>query len=160
MTDLRPVVRRFLAELEAAQTGLREVLDRKGRALQAADAAELERIGDVEQQHVRGLQALLNRRRSILHQAGAAGAESIADVVEQFGGSDQRELREQIGRIRAAADQIRRATWVHWIVARSMSSHYSELLELIANCGREAPTYEERPAAHASAGGAILDASV
>ena len=161
MTDLRPVVRRFLAELEAAQTGLRDVLDRKGRALQAADAAELERIGEVEQEHVRGLQALLSRRRRILDQARAIGTvESISDLVEQFAGSDQSDLREQIGRIRAAADQIRRETWVHWIVARSMSSHYSELLELIANCGHEAPTYDERPVAHAPAGGAILDASV
>jgi hypothetical protein len=136
------------------------VLERKGRALEAADAAELERIGEVEQQHVRDLQVLLNRRRNILDQAGAGAAESITEIVEQFQGSEQQELKNQIGRIRTAADQIRRETWVHWIVARSMSSHYSELLELIANCGREAPTYEERPAAHAAAGGAILDASV
>ena len=161
MTDLRPVVRRFLAELEAAQTGLRDVLDRKGRALQAADAAALERIGEVEQEHVRGLQALLSRRRSILDRAGALGTvESISDIVEQFESSDQIDLREQIGRIQLAADQIRRETWVHWIVARSMSSHYSELLELIANCGRETPTYDERPIAHQRGGGAILDASV
>jgi hypothetical protein len=160
-TDFRPEIRRMLTDLEAAQAALRDVLARKRRALQAADVVELERIGALEGECVRELQALLGRRRGILDQAGAGHpAESITDLVERLDDADRPALRRQIARIRAAADEIRRETWVHWIVTRSLSAHYGELLELIANCGREAATYEERPVAHTSAGGAILDASV
>jgi hypothetical protein len=161
MADLG-AVRRFLAELEAAQIALRSLLADKRRALTAADAGELERIGAHEAERIRELQTLLSRRREILARAAEGGAplESISELVEAAGGEHAVELKQQIERIRRAADEIRRETWVHWIVARSVSSHYSELLELIANCGRETPTYDERPIAHARGGGAILDASV
>ncbi|HUG90773.1 MAG TPA: hypothetical protein VML55_08075 [Planctomycetaceae bacterium] len=162
MTDLRRLIPRFLADLEAAQSSLQALLAEKRRALTAADAAELERIGPLEAERVRELQVLLARRRRILEQAAAAGlsVESLAELVDRLGGGERAALQQQIERLRAGSEAVRRETWIHWTVAHSISSHYSELLELIANCGREAPTYEERPAASGPGGGAILDASV
>jgi hypothetical protein len=159
MTSL-DTLRRFLADLEVVQSALRTLLAEKRRALAAADAGALEQVAALEAERVRELQSLLVRRREILGTAGPGTASSVTELVETIGGGDAEPLKQQIERIRAASEAIRREAWVHWIVARSMSSHYSELLELIANCGRETPTYEERPATHARAGGAILDASV
>jgi nucleotidyltransferase/DNA polymerase involved in DNA repair len=162
MADLRTDIRRFLDDLESAQTGLRLVLAEKRDALASADPDGLQRIAALEAERVRDLQALLGRRRAMLDQAAARGipCEAISDLVDALAGSGQQALRQQIERVRVAADEIRRETWIHWIITRSISSHYAELLELIANCGQAAPTYDERPAAHQAAGGAILDASV
>lgn len=160
-TQLLEEVKRYLPALEDAQQQLAEHFERKSVVMKAARADELLRLADVERTLVARLQEQLAQRAGILKRAGASGfpADSLEQLVRAIGGDDAPPLEARMGRLRENAAELRRESWVHWIVAHRTCTHYADLLEFISHNGKTAPTYEEQPAAH-STGGAILDASI
>jgi len=78
------------------------------------------------------------------------------------GAADAR-VRAAAQAIHARCDQaeqrawhLRREGWTQFIIAHRNFSHYTDLVELIANHGHPAPTYADKTTA---AGGAVLDAA-
>ena len=154
-------IRQFLRGVQSAQDDLAALYRRKRAALTAARAGELLQIAESETLLVQELQAQLARRREILRESALAGlpGDSIQHVVASLGAEARADLEPHVERARRTAGEVRRETWVHWIIAQRALCHYQNLLELIAHCGRKSPTYSRRPGQDHSGGGAILDAS-
>jgi len=155
-------VRELLCALEAAQRDLSTLQDRKRTALVQGHSDELLTIAGDETTIGNRLRALLDRRGEILRDArksGLHGADSLLALAENLPPKDREELEPRIKAARKQAAQIRRETWVQWIIAHRAYSHYTSLLELIALSGRKSPTYEAK-SSNATVGGAIFDASI
>ena len=154
-------IRQFLRGVEATQDDLAALYRRKRAALTQARPGELLQIADSETGLAKQLQAHLARRRQILRDSAQAGlpGDSIQKVVASLGEEARAELEPHVARARRTAGEVRRETWIHWIITQRALCHYQNLLELIAHCGRKSPTYSRRPGQEPSSGGAILDAS-
>ena len=154
-------IRQFLHGLERAQEELSTLYAEKRTALIHGRSDDLMRIAQTESTLADTLKSLLDRRGQILDQARRSGvdADSILTLVGAAGGDDRVVLEPRIQQLRRSADELRRETWIHWIIAHRAYSHYSELLELVAHSGKNSPTYDQK-SNEASSGGAIFDASV
>lgn len=154
-------VKQFLSALEATQEEFAELFRRKRTALTQARADELLRLAESEAALAQRLQAALGHRQRILQGAGREGlpCKSLAELTPDIAGDESDQLQSRIERARRMSDRIRQESWIHWIIANRTCSHYTELLNLIANCGRKAPTYSQK-SCEESRGGVILDASI
>lgn len=155
-------VRELLRALETAQRDLSSLQDRKRAALTRGESSELLGIAREETILSNRLRDLLQQRSQILESARVAGAEdtgSLSSFVATLPPAEREELEPRVVQARRHAERIRRETWVQWIIAHRAYSHYSSLLELIAQSGSKSPTYDEKPVKHSS-GGAIFDASI
>jgi hypothetical protein len=150
----------FLRSLEATQEELAALFDRKRAALCAAQPQELIRLASVETELTERLQKLLLRRGRILQQAHKAGlaSSSLETLLAQLDDNQTRELQPTVARARRRSHDLRRESWVQWVITHRACSHYSGLLEIIANCGEKQPTYSRNQRTDVQ-GGAILDAS-
>jgi len=154
-------VRRFLPDLLATQRTLADLYARKQQALVQAQHQQLEQLEQPELELTRALQQHLRARRDILQAAREAQLPhaSLRELVSAFDPDARAELQPLIRDSQELSRQLRRASSVHWIIARKCCQYYGDVLELFANCGRMAPTY----AAHSdreTSGGAILDTTV
>lgn len=164
---LLPELARFVTALEQLQQELLTLLKAKRRAFDEFNAEEMVRLSDQESALTSRLQAMVGRRTELLEQARLGGLE-VGSLQELSGA-----IGKHIGdaRVRAALDtlqtrlhrsrertaELQRESWVHWIISHRCYNHYTELLELIAHGGQQAPTYGDRnPTAR---GGALLDAA-
>lgn len=157
LNDLQDV----LSGLERTQGEIESLLSGKTEALRQMHASELQRIAGREQELSQTLRSVLLKRSYLLQQARSAGvpAVSLMELAGVIGKETRAPLLERIRQAQDQAGRIRRQNWTHWIIAHRCYSHYTDLLELIANRGETAPTYTRgRPAA--VVGGALLDASV
>ncbi len=154
-------IRRFLRGTLALQDEMSVLYRRKRIAMTEARAAELLQIADTETRLAKQLQVKLAERRQLLRESAEAGypGNTVQEVVSALGGEIRAELEPQVTRARQVADDVRRETWIHWIIAQRTLGHYRDLLDLVAQCGRTSPTYSRRPGQEISGGGAILDAS-
>ena len=154
-------VKQFLSALEATQDELAELFGRKRTALTQARSDELLRLAASEASLTGRLQAALGQRQRILNDAKQQGlpSQSLSELAPAIAGDERDRLRSRIERARGMSDRIRQESWIHWIIAHRTYSHYTELLNLIANCGKKAPTYSQKPSEE-STGGVILDASI
>jgi len=154
-------VKQFLDALEPTQQELSQLFHEKRTALTAARSDDLRRLCETEAELSKRLQVLLGRRQQILHVAKQADlpSQSLRTLVASIANDQQDVLVSRLERAREMAGQIRRESWIHWIIAHRTYSHYTELLNLIANCGEKAPIYG-RKASDESTGGVFLDASI
>jgi flagellar biosynthesis/type III secretory pathway chaperone len=161
-TELLHETRQFLRSLEAAQTELSQLFDQKRAALTHARADELERLAGSESDLLKRLQSLHALRGRILQRASRAGLphDTISHLVERIAGPELSQLRPKIQQARRQSERLRRESWIQWVIAQRAFHHYTGMLDLIANCGRQAATYTNGPAAPAVTGGALLDTSV
>ncbi|MBT4865602.1 MAG: hypothetical protein HON53_10895 [Planctomycetaceae bacterium] len=158
LNDLRELLR----SLETAQRDFSALQDRKRTALVEGHSDDLLSIARDETTIGDRLRALLDQRGEILDAArksGLPGADSLLGIAANLQPKDRDELEPRIQAARKQAEQIRRETWVQWIIAHRAYSHYSSLLDLIALSGKKSPTYEAKPSKE-TAGGAIFDASI
>lgn len=144
---------RTQGEIESLQAG-------KTAALKLVRPGELESLAVREEELSRRLRGVLLQRSQLLQRARSAGVpvSSLTQLAGAIGREDRAPLLERIQVAQAQSDRIRRQNWTHWIIAHRSYSHYTEILELIANGGQPAPTYTRGKPAPV-VGGAILDAS-
>ena len=149
----------YLTDLEKVQADLAQLLDEKGHALQTIDQEALGRLSPREGQLTQKLEGLLAVRRQMLKRAGpeAVRQDSLAALVAGRAGAGPADCLERMDRARESARQLRRQSWVQWIVAHRSCRFYTEMLDLIAYGGQAVPTYGEGSTATPS-GGALLDA--
>lgn len=164
---LLPELARFVSALEQLQKELLTLLQTKRRAFDEFNAAEMVRLSEQESVLTGRLQALVGKRAELLEKARLGGLE--VGSLQELSGAIGKDVGD--ARVRAAVDQVQmqlrrsqertaelqRECWVHWIISHRCYNHYTELLELIAHGGHQAPTYGDRnPTA---TGGALLDAA-
>ena len=158
---LLDAIRRYLPEVLATQKQLAELYARKQQALVEARPEQLQSLEQTELQLTGALQQHLRTRRDILRSARQAGLPhaSIQDMLAAFDSADCAKLAQMVTDSQELSRQLRRASSVHWIIARKCCQYYGEILDLFANCGRTALTYSSQ-SDRDSGGGAILDTSV
>lgn len=150
----------LLTGLEQTQGELETLLSGKTEALANLRTGDLLEISRREEQLSLQLQRVLAQRTKLLQQARSAGvpATSLLQLAGVIGKEVRGRLQERIQSARRQAERIRRNNWTHWIIAHRCYSHYTELLELVAQRGEPAPTYTPgKPASYT--GGVVLDAS-
>jgi hypothetical protein len=155
-------VRRYLRNLETTQGELEELYRDKRTALVEARAADLVRIADSETRLAAELKEQIGRRRRILQQSAQAGmpGDSIRNLVSSFDSDARAELEPQMEKAQTTATQVRRESWIHFIIAQRSLHQYNDLMELIAHGGQKSPTYSRfRGQENSGSGGSILDAS-
>ncbi len=135
--------------LESVEAELVELYERKDRALRTADAERLLELSEQERAASERLDSLLRRRYDVIQRSQRAGWPvtsllQLGQLLHRRGTLSDREWAELEAVCRRVQDQaarLRRAGWVHWVVARRVERHQRELLELIGRGGGVEPTY-------------------
>ena len=154
-------IRRYLPDLLATQRTLADLYARTQHALVQAQHQQLQQLVQPELELRGALQQHLRARQSILRAAREAGLPhaSLLELLSACAPTARTELEPLALDSQELSRQLRRASSVHWIIARRCCQYYGEILELFANCGRMAPTYAAQSDRETN-GGAILDTSV
>lgn len=161
-TPLRNDLLRLTGALLQAQQEFGTLFTAKTAALREMRQEELVGLSTVEEELTSRMQGLLRQRRNLLERAGGLGLKANT-LVKLAGaiGTDGDALVAQLRQVERNATRLRHESWIHWIISHRCFKHYSELLELIAHRGQQAPTYTERSAKPGgTSAGAVLDASI
>ncbi|GAB4150892.1 MAG: hypothetical protein Tsb009_26000 [Planctomycetaceae bacterium] len=152
---------RLLPQLESAQNDLASHFEEKSNALRTANVPEILRLSEQEKTIVARLQSYLAKREEILNRARQAGhsSQSLEELIPMIAPEQGQPLVEMIARSKQMVEELRRQSWIHWIVSQRTFMHYSELLEFLAHGGKPAPTYCEK-SNQQSGGGTLVDASI
>lgn len=134
----------LLNELSDLQRHSLDVLERKRRALAAADMEGLAQTTEEEGRIVERLQSFVARREALLEQANREGVpcRDLRELSGAAGGGgfgQKRQLLEAAGRARLL--QVQALT--NWMLTQRAVIHLSQLLEIIATGGRPKPTYDK-----------------
>jgi len=150
----------LLIDLESNQAAFLAMFKKKSVVMKNPTPIELVRLIDEELKLTRITQDCLNRRTSILSQVGKLGlnVNSLSEVIQVIAGAKRNRLLGDINRIEDGSQRIRKESWVHWIIAHRTQNLYTELLEIIAQCGEKPATYSPEDK-QCSQGGALLDTS-
>lgn len=163
LSPLREELGRLATALLEAQQEFGVLFAAKTVALRELDRQKLVELSTEEQDLTARLQGLLRQRRNLLHRAGGLGfaADSLVKLAGAIGSEESGPLLAQLRKVEENAARLRHESWIHWIISHRCFRHYSELLELIAHRGQQAPTYSERSSKPGGAtAGAVLDASI
>ncbi len=154
-------IEQFIDDLEQVQHKLLNLFSQKRVALRTAKTTELQALAKSEEGLVQQMRLLLSRRQGLLQQAELDGnsAESLLEIVENANSPTDRRLIQRILNARERTAKLRFEGWIHWIIANRAYKHQTEVLDLIANGGKQSPTYG-RNTERKTAGGAIFDASI
>ena len=157
----------FLTELESTQQELLTLFTAKREALDRRLSQELIRLSAQEGELTNRLQELVKERTNLLIKARGAGfaVESLLELAGVIGRTvgDSRVLRaielieNRIIQSQLRTTKLQQESWVHWIISHRCYNHYTQLLELIAHGGHQAPTYGDKTPS--ASGGALLDAA-
>lgn len=150
---------RFARKLIDAQETLLQIMRRKRTALTTSDLAALEAIQVPEQEAAQQLQTLVSWRGTLLKSAqrGIGRFETLTDLAKSLSPAQSPPVIALFDQAQRLAIELRQESWVQWIITNRCCNFYSEVLELIAQGGKKAPTYD--PAEWAQRGGALMDAS-
>lgn len=129
--------------------------------MKTAKAAEILQLAEREKALVVAMQEHVHCRTNILERGRRQGlpSQSLERLTRTIDAGDARQLQSRMRGMRQTATELRRESWIHWIVAQRTCGQYSSLLELIAHHGKQSPTYDEQPGGM-STGGAILDTAI
>jgi hypothetical protein len=146
---------RLVNSLEDAQRDLLQTLQLKRRALVAADAAELQRLGGHAAAAIHRCQELSAWRSRLIRSVSATGRSTLSEILATSVTPRAETLRGRLVIIQQRFAELRREAWIQWIVAQRSGGYLTEVLDLIAGQGRAAIVYGEvaRP------GAAVLDAA-
>jgi hypothetical protein len=151
----------LLNELSEVQEDLFEFLRQKRQAMLQADRERLEgQLLATEQRLVERLERCHARRQQLLEELRAGGAsvtslKHLAQLLDGPGG------RERAARVEMASHRMRllqHESLTNWVVAQRTLLHLTQLLEILANGGRQRPTYGN--GASALGRGAMVDREV
>lgn len=158
--ELLQKIEHYLTTLETVQEDLFAACSETRHALTHPQNESLLQVAERETQTAQRLQILIRQRQQLLEEGRQLGcsADTLHALVHQLPGADLDVLTPRLERASEAAAHLRHESWVHWIIAHRSCNHFTEMLDLIANHGERAATYQDRPAP--TVGGALLDASI
>lgn len=162
-SPLRDDLLRLTGALLQTQQEFGTLFTAKTAALRELRQEELVGISTVEEELTSRMQGLLRQRKNLLERAGGLGLKTntLVKLAGAIGNDDGGALVSQLRTVERNATKLRQESWIHWIISHRCYRHYSELLELIAHRGQQAPTYSERSSKPGgTSAGAVLDASI
>ena len=162
---------KFLSGLEPIQLELEQLYERRLVALSSVDPAVLLRLVEEEQAIQQRLRRQLQQRSVIL---GRARRERLASTnlrkllhdlsrfVEPEGEIDSTQYQQTtdwMKRIEQRSWTLRQTSWVNWHAVRRGVREFTEIRNLIANCG-ERPADQKGGPGSVVSGGALIDTAV
>ena len=143
--QLLPEIEQFLASLESTQKKMLALCEEKTVLLRQGKMKEIVELSNREAILTREMQLLLTTRQRLIDIACSLGdpVVSIEEIVLQIDDDSAHRLLQRIQLSKERSHIIRRESWVHWIIAQKSCQHYSELIDIIAHCGKQAPSYAE-----------------
>lgn len=155
---LLTALKKLLRDVESTQAEHLQLLQRKRKALRAAQTEELLQIAALEEDVVGRMRGLVSERQQLLRQASVGGTacETLLDLAERHGADEVPKLRERIQRVRLVSAGIQRENHIQWIVAKSVDFACEGLIELMMHQGTTAPIYGKAP----RSGALLLDSTV
>lgn len=162
---------KFLAGLEPIQLELEQVYQRRLAALTSVVPDELLQLVSTEQGIQEKLRRQLQQRAVILGNARreklvASNLRKLLHDLSRFvapdGEIDPNQYRravEWMARIEHRSRSLRQTSWVNWHVVRRGCREFTEIRNLIANCGERSSDRKSGPGSHSS-GGALIDTAV
>ncbi len=145
MEQLLFEIEKFLTLLEPHQQKMLQLCDQKTVQLREGKMKELIELSNHEAVLTREMQLLLSTRQQLLNMAsGICGqVESLEEIVKPIDTKAAQSILQRIEHSKGISEKIRRESWVHWIIAQKSCQHYGELIDIIAHCGKQAPSYAE-----------------
>lgn len=162
---------KFLAGLEPIQLALEQVYQRRLMALTSVAPAELAELVSTEQEIQQKLRRHLQQRAVILGNARrqklvAPNLRKLLHDLSRFvapqGDIDADQYRravEWMSSIEQRSWNLRQTSWVNWHVVRRGCREFTEIRNLIANCGERPADRKGGPGSPVS-GGALIDTTV
>jgi hypothetical protein len=162
---------KFLAGLEPIQIDLEQLYERRLSALSAVEPALLLKLVEAEQAIQQKLRRQLQQRAVILGSARREGLAStnlrkllhdLSRFVAPRGDIEAGQYEQAVEwmkRIERRSWSLRQTSWVNWHVVRRGCREFTEIRNLIANCG-ERPTEQKNGPGRTVTGGALIDTSV
>lgn len=162
---------KFLSGLEPIQLQLEQLYERRLAALATVDPSVLRKLVDEEQAIQQRLRRQLQVRVEILgrarrEQLAATNLRKLLHDLSRFVAPDgeidagqYHQAVEWMKRIEQRSWSLRQTSWVNWHVVRRGCKEFTEIRNLIANCGEKPSDQTSGPGSSAT-GGALIDAAV
>ena len=162
---------KFMSGFEPIQLELEQIYERRLTALASVDPAVLLQLVDEEQAIQQRLQKQLLQRAAILGNArreklAATNLRRLLHELSQFvaprGEIDAAQYGQAVDwmkRIERRSWNLRQSSWVNWHVVRRGCREFTEIRNLIANCGERPADLTGGPGSNA-VGGALIDTAV
>ncbi len=143
--ELLPEIDQFLSSLMLKQGEMIKLCEQKTVFLREGKMTQLTELSQREAVFIREMQLLLTTRQRLIDMASDSGnrMESLEEIVSTIEDNRTKNLLQRMDKSKELSAIIRRETWVHWIIAQKSSQHYGELIDIIAHCGNQAPSYAE-----------------
>lgn len=162
---------KFLSGLEPMQLELQQIYKRRLTALTAVNPQVLLQLVAQEQSIQQRLRKHLQQRAVILGNARRQKLTGVnlrrllhelSQFVEPHGeiaAGQYEQAVEWMRRIERRSWDLRQTSWVNWHVVRRGCREFTEIRNLIANCGDRPSEFNSGPGSQAS-GGALIDTAV
>ncbi|CAL1151170.1 unnamed protein product [Cladocopium goreaui] len=146
----------LLAELSDTQASLLDVLDRKRQMLVGDDRAGLAEIQPEEQRLGERLQACLQRRQELLDTAGEQGLPhaNLRTLAKALPTPTRDALAGPLREARSRSRVLQHQSLTNWVLVQRRLLQLSQMIEIVATGGRQAPTYPEK--GPSAAGGVLV----
>lgn len=162
---------KFLSGLEPIQLDLEQLYERRLIALSSVEPAVLLKLVEEEQMIQQRLRRQLQQRAVILGKARRERLVSnnlrkllhdLSRFVEPHGAIDAGQYRQAVEwmkRIEQRSWTLRQTSWVNWHAVRRGCREFTEIRNLIANCGERLADQKGGPGSTVT-GGALIDTAV
>ena len=162
---------RFLSGLEPIQIELEKLYEGRLKALTTVESGVLHDLVAEEKSIQKRLRQHLQRRAAILHTARREGLAAdnlrrllrdLSRFIAPHGEIDGQQYEQAVAwmkRVEHRSWELRRLSWVNWHVVRRGCREFTEIRDLIANCGERPSDAASGPRASLK-GGALIDTSV
>lgn len=162
---------KFMAGLEPIQLELEQLYERRLAALATVEPAVLKQLVDQELSIQQRLRRQLQQRAVILGNArrekmAATNLRKLLHDLSRFvapaGEIDSGQYHQAVEwmkRIEQRSWSLRQTSWVNWHVVRRGCKEFTEIRNLIANCGERPSDQKGGPGSNVS-GGALIDTAV
>lgn len=150
----------LLDRLSAAQRELLALLAMKREMIIHRDMAALAALAPREEELAVALTACQEERQQLLARADAEGlpSESLGKLAASLPKGAATRLDRPVADARRQAHLVRHECLTQWVAVQRTVLHLSQMLEIIATGGRQAPTYGNGRASEC--GGALIDQAV
>lgn len=162
---------KFLSGLEPIQLELEQLYEQRLVALASVEPGLLQKLVEEEQVIQQRLRTQLKKRAAILSNARRERLTStnlrrllheLSRFIEPHGEIDAGQYQQAVEwmkRIEQRSWSLRQTSWVNWHAVRKGCRDFTEIRNLIANCG-ERPAEQKSGPGSTVTGGALIDTAV
>ena len=156
-------IERYFDAYETTQLELGRLFERKRQFLRKLTPNGTQPLLNEEAVLAEQLSSHVRTRREILRTLDPTGRKfsTLEAVTATFEEPARGRLAERILRLKKRGIELRRESWIQWIVTQRGARHCGELVDMVAGPAGQPLTYEcSDRSANLSSGGTLLDASI